>query len=696
MHHRRIWTLAIAWIILPAVLSARQATPAPPLTAAKPVIDTLHGIVLEDPYRWLEDQESPETRRWITLQNAYAESLLTHVPGREAIRSRLAELMTVDITGIPVERGGRFFFSRRLKTEDLFVICMRQGIDGTDEVLLDPHPLSTDHRTSIGLMTLTDDGSLLAYSVRTGGEDEVEVHLFDVNERKELPIVFPRARYAGFSILPDRSGIYYGLYTPEGPRLYYHAMGTPFEQDVLVMGKDMRPGQWISSWLSEDGRILAITTGEGSAPTKTELYLKDLEADGPITVVVNDIDARFSMTFAGGDLVIQTDWDAPNGRVFRTPLTQPGQDSWKEIIPESEGVIRGLSVAGGKLFVSTLENVLSQVRQYTLDGKLERELSFPSIGTVSGVRGNWTSDIAFYSFSSYHIPSTTYLFNVQTRTSRTWSRTEVPVESDAFVLTQVWYQSKDGTRIPMFLLHAKGLAMDGANPVYLTGYGGFNLAQTPGYSAAAVALAERGFVYAVPNLRGGGEFGERWHRAGMLALKQNVFDDFLGAAEWLIQKGYTRSSRLAIGGGSNGGLLVGAAMTQRPELFRAVVCSYPLLDMVRYHQFLVARFWVPEYGSSEDPDQFTFLHTYSPYHRVKSGTPYPAVLFITGDADTRVAPLHARKMAALVQAATSSDRPVLLKYDTKAGHSGGTPVSKQIDDLTDTMSFLLWQLEPEK
>ena len=345
--------------------------------------------------------------------------------------------------------------------------------------------------------------------------------------------------------------------------------------------------------------------------------------------------------------------------------------------------------------MGTLEDVRSRVRQYDLEGHEEHELSFPAIGTVSGVRGNWDSKVAFFTFSSYHIPPTTYLLDIPSGTTREWSRIDAPVDSDAFVVQQVWYASKDGTKIPMFLVHKRDIALDGTNPVYLTGYGGFMIAQTPGYSASAVVLAEHGFVYAVANLRGGGEFGEQWHRAGMLESKQNVFDDFIAASEWLVDNRYTRPARLAIAGGSNGGLLVGAAMTQRPDLFGAVICSYPLLDMVRYHQFLVARFWVPEYGSSDDASQFAVLHAYSPYHRVKSGTAYPAVLFITGDADTRVAPLHARKMAALVQAASSSDRPVLLKYDTKSGHSGGTPVSKQIDDLTDTMAFLFWQLGVE-
>ena len=356
-------------------------------------------------------------------------------------------------------------------------------------------------------------------------------------------------------------------------------------------------------------------------------------------------------------------------------------------------VIRGFSAAGGKLFVSYLHQVRSLVKVFTPAGKHERDITFPAIGTVSGVGGRWKGREAFFTFSSYHIPTTIYSYQVKSGQQDVWARLPVPVDSDQFELKQVWYESKDKTKVPMFIVHKKGLKLDGANPAFLTGYGGFNLSLTPTFSSTAVLWAERGGVFAVPNLRGGGEFGEAWHRAGMKEKKQNVFDDFIAAAEWLVKNGYTRPERLAISGGSNGGLLVGAALTQRPELFGAVVCSYPLLDMVRFHKFLIARFWVPEYGSADDdPEQFRYIRAYSPYHSVKPGAKYPAVLIITGDSDTRVDPLHGRKMAARLQSATGSGRPVLLHYDTKAGHSGGLPIGKQIEDLTDSLSFLAWQL----
>jgi len=373
-------------------------------------------------------------------------------------------------------------------------------------------------------------------------------------------------------------------------------------------------------------------------------------------------------------------------------LNKPARDNWREVIPEGTSVITGVSAVGGKLFVSYLENVATRIKVFEGSGKPVRDITFPTLGTSSGMIGDWDRDEGFYTFSSFAQPTTIYRYSVASGEQQVFAQINVPVHSDQIEVKQVWFESKDKTRVPMFLVSRKGLKLDGNNPVFLTGYGGFNVALTPNFSALAAYWAESGGVFALPNLRGGGEFGEKWHKAGMLANKQNVFDDFIGAAEWLIKNKYTTPAKLAISGGSNGGLLVGAAMTQRPELFQAVVCSYPLLDMIRYQSFLVARFWVSEYGSSENAEQFKYIHAYSPYHRVKKGEKYPAVLFVTGDADTRVAPLHARKMAALVQASTGSTRPVLLHYNTKAGHSTGLPVSQQIEDQTDELSFLFWQL----
>jgi len=478
----------------------------------------------------------------------------------------------------------------------------------------------------------------------------------------------------------------------EGPRVRYHAMGTDAAKDTDIFGKGYGPEKIIYCALTEDGRYLAIVVLHGSSADRTEIYLQDLSKPGPLVTVVNDIEARFIPAVAGDKLLLQTNWKAPKGRVLSVALSDPRQENWKELIPESDAAIDNVEVAAGRIYVTYTRNVASQVKMFAADGKPLGEMALPAIGSIGGISGRWKSKEIFYSFTSFVIPNTIYRLAVGAAKPTVWAKLNVPIQSENFEVKQVWCTSKDGTKVPMFVLHKKGLKLDGTNPALLTGYGGFAASLTPSFSSRAVLWAERGGVYAVANMRGGGEFGEEWHKAGMKEKKQNVFDDFYAAAEWLVQNKYTSSAKLAISGGSNGGLLVGASMTQRPELFGAVVCSYPLLDMVRYHKFLVARFWVPEYGSSEDAAQFQYIRAYSPYQNVKPGTKFPAVLFITGDGDTRVDPLHARKMAALVQAANGGDRPVLLHYDTKAGHSGGRPVSKIIEDTTDELSFLFWQL----
>ena len=696
-HVMPLWIVAV-WLLV-ASLELRAQRPPPTRTGA--VVDTLHGRVIPDPYRWLEDQEGQETRRWIEAQNAYTESVLGRGPGREVIRNRLAELMKVDVVGTPMLADGRYFFSRRLKDQELSVIYMREGHDGDDQVLIDPHPWSADHSTRAGLVSVSHDGELLIYAVREGGAGETEVRFFDVDERQDLPDRLERARYFGVVLAPDKKGVFYSKFSNIGARVYYRALGGDPADDEMIFGEGYGPDKLIAVDVSDDGRYLGIIVFHGSAAQKTEFYVKDLGEGGPIETVVNDIDAGFFPTFAGDNVILQTDWNAPNGRVLRVALDRPEREYWLEIIPEREGVIQrisevftsGVAAVGKRLFVSYLDRVMSRVEIYDINGNSEGAISFPAIGSVREIVGPWDGDEAFVPFSSFHISTTIYRYNVSAGTRSVWAKLDVPVATEDVEVKQVWYKSKDGTRVPMFLVHRRDLTLDGTNPTMLTGYGGFGASLTPAFSATAMFAVENGFVYAVANLRGGGEFGEEWHRAGMLENKQNVFDDFIAAAEWLVGNGYTNPSKLAIVGGSNGGLLVGAAMTQRPDLYRAVICTYPLLDMLRYHKFLMGRFWISEYGSADDPDQFQYLYEYSPYHKVSPGTEYPAVLFITGDADTRSAPLHARKMTASVQAATASDRPVLLKYDTKSGHMGGRPLSELIDEWTDVYSFLLSQLE---
>jgi prolyl oligopeptidase len=469
-------------------------------------------------------------------------------------------------------------------------------------------------------------------------------------------------------------------------------MGTSNAEDVKIFGDGYDKGYIIGAGLSDDGRYLLLTAYYGSSGDKVEVWVQNIAEKGEIKPIVKDIEGNFAPSIADDKLYMQTNWQAPNYRLLEVDLKNPARENWQTIIPESKAVMDGFSLVGGKVFVSYLENVTSRLKVYTPQGKFISEIKFPTLGSASGLIGDWDKSEAFYTFNSFAQPTTIYRYDTKTGKQTVFAQIKVPVQSALMEVKQVWYESKDKTKIPMFLVYKKGLQLDGNRPVWLTGYGGFNVSLSPAFSSQAAYWAELGGVYAMPNLRGGGEFGETWHKAGMLEKKQNVFDDFIAAAEWLIANQYTNSSKLAISGGSNGGLLVGAAMTQRPELYKAVICAVPLLDMIRYQDFLVARFWVPEYGSSEDAEQFQYILKYSPYHNVTKGVKYPAVLFTTGDADTRVAPLHARKMAALVQASTGSDNPVLLHYDTKAGHSAGLPVSKQIEDAADNLTFLAWQL----
>jgi prolyl oligopeptidase len=666
----------------------------PPKTRTVEVVETLHGVAVADPYRWLEDDQAPEVRAWIEAQNAYTRSLLDPLPTRAALRELLGKLLERDTRSTPTVRKGIYFFFQRSADQDLQVLYMRRGLKGKDEVLLDPHPLSPDHSLSLTLMNVAEDGSLLAYGLRRGGEDEVELRLFDVKNRRNLPDRIERSRLGSVNLLPDNSGFYYTRYTPEGTRVFFHKLGTDPAGDPVIFGEGLGREKTVSCSLSENGRWLAFVVNEGSASRKTEIYIQDLKAKTPAVPLVKDIEARFSLDWAGDHVYLLTNWNAPNGRLLLADLTKPGPENWREILPESEAVLQNVSAVGGKLFALYLKNVISELKIFSAEGKPAGEIKLPALGVVSGMSGRWSSAEGFYSFSSFAYPPTSYRYDVSTGRQEVWFRQQVPLRSDQFEVKQVWYQSKDGTRVPMFVAHRKGMKLDGSNPALLHGYGGFNLSQLPSYATRAAAWLEIGGVYALANLRGGSEFGEAWHRAGMLESKQNVFDDFIAAAEWLIANQYTRKEKLAISGGSNGGLLVGAALTQRPDLFRAVLCFYPLLDMVRYHKFSIARFWVPEYGSAENPEQFRYIYAYSPYHNVKDGTKYPAVMIVTGDSDTRVVPLHARKMTARLQAANASDRPVLLRYDTRAGHvGGGTPIPVQIEELTDQLSFLLWQLE---
>ena len=663
-----------------------------PNTRLDDIKEILHGKEVCDPYRWLEDQNGPETRAWITSQNKYTESVLGRLPGRDAIRHRLTALMKVDAITVPIERNGWYFYLKRTADQDLPVIYTRKGIHAPEEVLIDPHPMSPNHMINVSLAYVDHEARTVAYGVRQGGEDEVSIRFLDMESRKDLPFELPKDHYFDVVLSHEQNAVFYSKHTPQGPRVFRRDIGKDGLSDELLFGGQYGPQNIIGLTDSEDGKYLLYEVLYGSSSDQTDIYIQKVKAGSPIMTVVKDVPSRFHPRFGGHRLYIHTNENAPKNRIVAVSLDNLSRGKWVEVVPESSAVLQDFAVIGEHIAGLYLENVHSSVRVFTADGKRLPDLATPSIGSVSALEGSWSSSEAFLQFTSFNIPTTVYRFDIRHPQLTVFHRLDVPFKGEDLEVKQVWVESKDKTKVPMFLVHNRNIQLDGSNPVILTGYGGFNLNMLPAFSARAAFWVERGGVFALPALRGGGELGEPWHQAGMKEKKQNVFDDFIAAAEWLIANKYTQPSKLAISGGSNGGLLVGAALTQRPELFRAVVCSYPLLDMVRYHQFLVARYWVPEYGSSEDPEQFKYIYAYSPYHHVKESATYPAVLMVSGDSDTRVAPLHARKMAAMLQSVQDNPNPVLLKYDTEAGHAGTLPLSKQIENLTDELSFLVWQL----
>ena len=674
------------------VFAGLVAAQAPPPARVDPVTDILHGTKIVDPYRWLEDQSSPETRAWIEAQNRYTQAYYARIQGRDKLHRTLEQLMRHDSYGIPRARSGRYFFSRKRKDENRNSICMRNSLTGQDEVAIDPADIDVDASTTIGFLSLPADGSFLPFRIRRGGADEYEVRILDLKTRAQLPDRLPPARYTGVYVKPDRSGIFYARYDPvRGGGIYYHAMGPNAAGDRQIFGQGYTPKQIVGMEASEDDRYLIALVETGVPPSKVEVWYRETAGDAPFRPIVQDVEAEFETYYGGGHVYLRTNWKAPNRRILDVDLKNPARERWREIVPEAEWPIESFSLLGGRLFVGYVENVKTRIKQFDAAGKFLGDFKLPGTGSVFGLSGRWDRDEAFYLYTSFTEPDAVYRASVASGRSEVWYRPPVPVRSDEIEVEQVWYESKDKTRVPMFLVHKKGLTRDGDRPVFLTAYGGFNVSETAGFDEAAAIWSQHDGVFALPNLRGGGEFGEKWHHAGMFEKKQNVFDDFIAAAEWLVANQYTKPARIAILGGSNGGLLMGAALTQRPDLFGAVLCEVPLLDMLRYQKFKVGSFWTTEYGSADDPAQFPYIFKYSPYHHVDKGAKYPAVLFVTGDADTRVDPLHARKMTALVQASTASGKPVLLDYDTKAGHSGGKPLDKLIDDLTNSLSFALAQ-----
>ncbi len=667
-----------------AMLNAQTVPPSP----ARPVTESVHGIAITDPYRWLEDQNSPETRVWVEQQIKHTRAQLDPIAGRASLKARLTELMRTDKIQAPTVRGGRLFYLKRLASATRWSICYRERFNSTEQVLVDPETAAGDAMSSVSIEAISPDGKLLAYGVRAGGADEQTIHFLEVDARKELPVQLPPSRYTSMRIAPGRDVVYYTDLPNTGPRVFRQSLKVSGGRAEQLFGQEFGDRYSAMIDLTTDGRYLVVNLSEGW--TRAWVHVLDVARD-QWAVLGRDLDAVTEARAGDGELFLKTSWNAPKGRVFRVDCAKPQQHFWKLIVPEAKDSLETVTLAGGRLVLGYIRDAWSLVRIVDRDGGRVADAGAEPYGSIDVGTSGWKESEIYLSYVSFTTPAVVSRLEPAAGRLTEWAKETAPFDGTSIEVKQVWFKSKDGTRIPMFVAAKKGLILDGKTPALLYGYGGFSVSIQPAFSATWAAWIENGGVLAVANLRGGSEFGEAWHKAGMLENKQNVFDDFIAAAEWLIAKKYTSPDKLAIQGGSNGGLLVGAAMTQRPELYRAVLCAVPLLDMVRYHRFLLGPLWTPEYGSADDPKQFGYIYRYSPYHHVKRGTKYPAVMFKTGDADTRVAPLHARKMAALMQSASASGLPVLLHYDISVGHSTGLPVTKEVEDGTDVMAFLMSQ-----
>jgi prolyl oligopeptidase len=703
---RLLWIVASLLLLVAVVCAVDDAKPAtPPKTEKRPLEENFHGTKVVDNYRWLEDGTNADTQKWVEAEMAYTRGLLDPLPGRDAIHKRLTELLSIGSITSPQMGGKYYFYTRREGMQNQPIVYVREGVEGKDRVLFDANQLAADGTIALDWYQPSENGRYLVYGTSSSGSEMSTLHIVETKTGTLLPDTIERTRAASIAWTHDNSGFYYTRYpkkgdVPEGQEMYnrhvfYHELGSDPATDPPIFGEGRDAEDWPSVNLDNDGRLLLITVSQGW--TKSELFLMDLKKGTPPTRITTGKNFLYSASVYNGRLYIVTNEDAPRYRVFMAEAGDYERDDWKELIPQTASVLQGVGVWGGKLFAQYEQNASSQLEIFDLNGNKLRDLALPTIGTVFASDGKWNRDEIFYGFYSFTVAPSVYRYDLKSGSTSLWAKVEAPsIDPAAYDVEQEWYHSKDGTRVPMFVVYKRGLKKDGHNPTLLTGYGGFNVSLTPSFSRTAYLWMEHGGVFAVANLRGGAEFGEDWHRAGMLDKKQNVFDDMIAAAEYLIAEKYTDKDHLAIQGGSNGGLLMGAMITQRPELFRAVVCQVPLLDMLHYQDFQIAKLWIPEYGTAENPEQFKWLYAYSPYHHVKAGEEYPAVLFMTADTDTRVDPMHAKKMAALMQAeaknGSSRTRPILLRIESKAGHGAGKPVTKQIEEYTDVYSFLFWQL----
>jgi len=678
--------------------------PPPPAVAKQPVTDTYKAakspdVSVLDNYRWLEDSQSPETRAFIDAQNAYTQKYFDQVKILPDVRVQMAALLKTDFISVPLKRGDRYFFTKRSATENQASIYMRSGLHGDDQLLIDANGLSADQNASVALLDVAQDGNTLAYGIRQGGADELELHFFDIAAKTQKADVFPSARYSGVGISPDAKGVYYSkLFPHQATLVLYHPFGGKVSADPAVFGHLYRGEKLgeideISARVTPNGHYLIVTVSRGTPAQHVWILVKDLRIPkSEFEPLVYGVESRFrelSVTAKDGeeDFYVETDYLAPNHRILKAELGKPIAD-WPVVVPETKDAIESVSLVDRKLYVLRLHDVQPELTVYTLDGKPLGQIKYPGIGAGSGLQGRAEVKDGFYTFQSIVTPPTIFHYDTKTGVSEVFATTKVPFDSNAYELQEVFLKSKDGTRIPMFIAGKKGLPRDGSARLLMTGYGGFALSETPVWNPEYAWWMQQGGYFALPDLRGGNEYGEAWHKAAMFEKKQNVFDDWFAAAEYLIANNYTTPEHFAIRGRSNGGLLMGASMTQRPDLFGAIGCGYPLLDMLRYQNFLIGRTWITEYGSADNPADFPYLYKYSPYHHVVPGTKYPAILFFTGDGDTRVDPMNARKMTPLIQSASASGRPILLHYSLKGGHSAGISQTQLVEDYADEMSFL--------
>ena len=661
----------------------------------------LWGTTIQEPYGWLENDTAADTEDWVQRQNAVTNDFLNKVPFRKAIEDRYAELFDFPKVSSPQRVGENYFFYKNSGLQDQSVIYIQKGRDGQPEVFIDPNELSEDGTITVNLMGASRDKKYIAIMRNEAGSDWGEIRIWDIEARKELDEQIKWVKFSGASW--KGNGFYYSRYPEpeEGTELsatntfhkvYYHEIGTPQEQDELFYENEGTPNMYHSVGISEDEKYLMLYASTGT--DGFEMYFKDMENDGPLTVLVPGFETKTSLVeHKNGKFLVMTDIDAPNYRLVAVDPANPAQENWTEIIPERDDLLQGVSTGGGKMFATYLKDVTTRIYQMDYDGSNKKEIELPGLGSAGGLGGWEDENEMFYSFTSFTDPGTIYEYNVEKGTSEVFYRTELKFDPEKYETKQVFYPSKDGTKIPMFIVHKKGLVLDGTNPTLLYAYGGFNISLSPWFSTSRMILLENGGVFALANLRGGGEYGEDWHKAGMEENKQNVFDDFISAAEYLIDEKYTSSDKLAIQGGSNGGLLVGAVIAQRPELFQVAFPAVGVMDMLKYHKFTVGWGWIPEYGCADSSKtQFDYLHAYSPLHNLKDGTDYPATMITTADHDDRVVPAHSFKFAARLQEAHSGDRPVMIRIEEKAGHGAGKPTSKIIEEQADQWAFFFYNM----